>query len=115
MHEMGIVQNIIEILEEQAKIHKATRISGIHLQFGALTAVLPTAVEFAFQILSKDTIAENARLSIEIIPLKIRCLECGKESVLQDYDPFCPECDSAMVNIIQGKHEMRVASIELED
>jgi hydrogenase nickel incorporation protein HypA/HybF len=115
MHEMGIVQNIIEILEEQAKIHNATRIAGIHLQFGALTAVLPTAVEFAFQILSKDTIAENARLSIEIIPLKIRCLECGKESVLQDYDPFCPECDSAMVNIIQGKHEMRVASIELED
>ena len=61
MHEMGIVQSIMDILEQQAKMHRATRIVGVTLEFGALTAVMPEAVRFAFEILSKGGMAEGAR------------------------------------------------------
>lgn len=114
MHEMGIVQNIIEIVEDQAKIHDAKKVVGIRLEFGALTAVLPAAVSFAFEILSKGTVAEGANLNIRIIPVKAFCHSCSKELILDDYDPFCPVCKSAALEIIEGRDEMRIAELVVE-
>ncbi len=115
MHEMAIVQSIMDILEQQAAIHHAQRVVRVSLEFGALTAVLPSAIEFAFEILAKDTIAEGAHLDITIVPLKVRCTECGRETILDDYQPFCPVCDSPAVQFLQGRDEMRIASLEIED
>lgn len=115
MHEMAIVQSMMDILEQQAAIHNAKRIVRVSLEFGALTAVLPTAIEFAFEVLAKGGIAEGAQLDITIIPLKVQCGECGKETVLEDYQPFCPVCDSPAIRFLQGRDEMRIASLEIED
>jgi hydrogenase nickel incorporation protein HypA/HybF len=114
MHEMGIVQSIMEILEQQVQAHNAKKVVAVNLEFGALAGVLPEAIEFAFEILSKDTVAEGAILGITVIPIKIHCFECGKDSVLEVFDPFCPFCSSATVAIIQGR-EMRISSLEVED
>jgi hydrogenase nickel incorporation protein HypA/HybF len=115
MHEMGIVQNIMEILEEQARMHNVSKIVRVGLEFGALTAVMPDAVRFAFELLSKDGPAEGASLDITIIPLKVRCLECGAEHVMDEYQPMCPSCDSASLTFIEGRDEMRIAFMEVED
>ena len=48
MHEMAIVQSIMEIVEQQAKMYNAKRVVRVSLEFGALTAVLPAAVSFRF-------------------------------------------------------------------
>ena len=114
MHEMGIVQNIMDIVEQQAKMHKATKIVSVALEFGMLTAVQPDAVRFAFEVLSNGGMAEGARLDITIIPIKVRCLECGKETVMEDYQPFCPACSSAGIQIIEGRDEMRIVSLEID-
>jgi hydrogenase nickel incorporation protein HypA/HybF len=115
MHEMGIVQSIMEIVEQQAAMHGAKRVVRISLEFGALTAVMPQAIQFAFEILSKDGIAENAALDITIIPIKIWCMQCSKAHVLEDYRPDCPVCNSSSVHIIEGRDEMRIASLEIDD
>jgi hydrogenase nickel incorporation protein HypA/HybF len=115
MHEMGIVQNIMEILEEQARMHHVTRIVRVGLEFGALTAVMPDAVRFAFELLSKDGPAEGATLDITIMPLKVQCLECGAEHVMDDYQLLCPACKSPSLKIIEGRDEMRIAFMEVED
>ncbi len=115
MHETGIVQNIMEILEEQAKMHNVTRIVRVGLEFGALTAVMPDAVRFAFTLLSSGGPAEGATLDITIIPLKVRCPECGAEHVMDDYQPLCPSCGSPSLKIIEGRDEMRIAFMEVDD
>jgi hydrogenase nickel incorporation protein HypA/HybF len=115
MHEMAIVQSIMEIVEQQAKMYNAKRVVGISLEFGALTAVLPEAVTFAFEILSKDGVAEGAQLDIKIVPIKVRCGECGNEQVMENYEPFCPVCSSPALNILEGRDEMRIVSLEIED
>ncbi|HMK36242.1 MAG TPA: hydrogenase maturation nickel metallochaperone HypA [Desulfomonilaceae bacterium] len=112
---MAIVQNIMEILEQQCQLHDAKKIVRVNLEFGALTGVMPSAVEFAFEVLSKGTIAEGAELDIRIIPIKIYCFDCAKEIILDTYEPFCPVCGSATVNIIEGRSEMRIASLEVDD
>lgn len=114
MHEMAIVQSIVSILEDQAKKHGATRIISVNLEFGVLTAVVPSAIEFAFEIVSKGGLAEGARLNITIIPVKAICHECHKEITMTDYEPFCPECCSAALHILEGRDEMRVTSMEIE-
>jgi hydrogenase nickel incorporation protein HypA/HybF len=115
MHEMAIVESIMDIIEQQAKIYNADKIISVNLEFGALTGVMPSAVEFAFEILSNGSVAEGATLRVEIIPIKILCHECGVTSVLEEYAPVCPACGSEVVSITQGRNEMRVASLELED
>ncbi len=115
MHEMGIVQSMLDILEQQAQIHKARRIVKVSLEFGALTAVLPDSIRFAFDVLSKGTVAEGAFLDVTIIPISARCIECGREHVMDRYEPLCPACETGALQIVAGRDEMRIASMEVED
>jgi hydrogenase nickel incorporation protein HypA/HybF len=115
MHEMGIVQSIMEIIEQQAALHGARRVTKVCLEFGALTGVMPSAVDFAFEVLSKDSIADGAELNITIIPIKGVCRECGKEVTLDGYQPLCPACSTGILNIIEGRDEMRISTLEIED
>lgn len=114
MHEMGIVQSIMEIVEQQAELHNVKKVVGIRLEFGALTGVMPESISFAFEILSKGGVAEGARLKITIIPIKVFCFDCSKEMVLEHYHPLCPVCGSAVLKIIEGRDEMRIAELEVE-
>jgi hydrogenase nickel incorporation protein HypA/HybF len=114
MHEMAIVQSIMDILDQQATIHDAKKVVSVSLEFGALTGVLPHAVEFAFEVLSQGGKAEGARLDITIIPIKAYCLGCEKMVTLQEYQPFCPVCSTGVLKIVAGRDEMRIASMEIE-
>lgn len=115
MHEMGIVQSIMGILDEQASLHHAKRITAVNLEFGALTAVMPDAVRFAFDVLSRGTQAEGAELDIRILPIRVKCIDCGAEAEKETYDLICPSCGSGAVMVIQGKDEIRIASIQIDD
>lgn len=115
MHEMAIVQSIIDIMEQQATLHHAKKIVRVSLEFGALTGVMPAAITFGFEVLAKGGIAEGAEVEITIVPIKVHCVDCGKETVMEVYQPFCPVCSSASLHIIQGRDEMRIASLEVDD
>ncbi len=115
MHEMAIVQSIMDILEQHARMYNAKRVVQVSLEFGALTAVMPAAITFAFEILSKGGIAEGAHVDIKIIPMKVRCMDCGHEQITEVYQPVCPACSSGLLKIIEGRDEMRIVSLEIED
>ncbi len=112
---MGIVQSMMEIIEQQAEAHNVSKVRKISLEFGRLTGVMPEAITFAFDVLAEGTVAAGAEIEITIIPVKVFCLDCSKEFTLDDYSPFCPECESAALHIIQGRDEMKIASMEVED
>ena len=114
MHELAIVESIIETLMDQLKIHNCSKIISVSLEFGAMTAVMPAAIDFAFEALSKGGPAEGATIHTTIIPIKAFCIDCKKESVLDNYVPFCPECETGTLQIVQGRDEMRIASIEIQ-
>jgi len=115
MHEMAIVQSIMDVIEQQAKLYNAKKVVRVKLEFGALTGVMPAAVSFGFEVLSKNGPAEGAELDIVIIPVKAVCMECSAEMVLEQYVPFCPVCSSPALKILEGRDEMRIASLEIEE
>ena len=82
MHEMSITQAMLDMALKHAKGH---RITDIYLRVGMMSLVVPESVEFYFAYLSKDTLAEEATLHFETVPLEMTCLDCGRRADLSDW------------------------------
>jgi len=104
---------MLDIVLQQADLHDVKRISAINLKVGAWTSIVPDCVQFYFEALSKDTIAEGAELKIEKIPLTGRCEDCGEIFEIEELLFACPHCSSKRVNIETGR-ELFIDSIEVE-
>jgi hydrogenase nickel incorporation protein HypA/HybF len=61
MHELGITRNLVAIVSEHAGDRKVRR---VWLEIGAHSAILPDAVRFCFDVVSKGTPLEGAQLDI---------------------------------------------------
>lgn len=113
MHELAITEGIINAAVPEAEKHGAKRILEIRLKIGELSGVLPECIQYYFDIASKGTIAENAKLVVEKIPVSIRCLDCGYEGPIDRRKIRCSQCDSINFKLTGGK-EYFVDSLEVE-
>ncbi|MCJ8281048.1 MAG: hydrogenase maturation nickel metallochaperone HypA [Rivularia sp. ALOHA_DT_140] len=110
MHELGITQNIVSIVNEQAQGKKVLRVL---LEIGQLSAIMPDAIRFCFDICSQGTVLESARLEINEIPGLAICNQCGTKIVLEKPFGKC-NCGSNQLNLIAGA-ELKVKEIEVEE
>jgi hydrogenase nickel incorporation protein HypA/HybF len=113
MHELSIVASLFEILEAKARENQATKIVGVRLKVGKLAGAVPEFLESAFEGYKQDTIAAEARLEIEEVPLKMRCRKCAAEILKEDYSLLCPSCGSTDLEIIEGM-DLFLDKIDLE-
>lgn len=97
----------------KARESGATRIHEIRLRIGALSGVVPEALEFAFQALAPGTAAADARLTIEAVPARFWCGACQNEFVAGQLFAECPACGTASMDLRAGR-EMEVCSMEIE-
>ncbi len=113
MHEMGIVQSILDIVEQEMASQGATKVSTIRVVVGEFTAVVPHSLTFCFDIITKDTPFEGVKLEIEQVLLTGRCIDCREEFVIKEYRFICPKCGSREIETIAGK-ELFVKEIEVQ-
>jgi hydrogenase nickel incorporation protein HypA/HybF len=114
MHEMSVTQSILDIATRHAEKAGARRIVAINLVIGELTGFVDDSIQFYWDFLSKDTLAEGSQLFFERIPAQVHCHECGAEYTPPDSRLWtCPECDALGGEVISGR-EFSVASIEIE-
>jgi len=113
MHEFGITESIISIALGKAKEARSRRITEIDLVVGELSGFVPDCIQFYFDFLSKDSIAEGAALHFELAPAQLRCRNCSVTFHLQDTLWTCPKCQSQDVEIAGGR-ELYVKSMEVE-
>ena len=113
MHELSIVQSIIEIAEVKAREENSRCIQLIKIRLGEFTTVVREALEFAFEIARRETLAENARLEIESVPMVVRCVTCGAVTdPVREVCLLCPQCGLPL-EVVSGE-EMQVEYIEIE-
>ena len=112
MHEVGIVQSILEIAAQQTRDAGATHIHLIRLRIGSLTGVVPEAIEHAFAVLRSDTPAAAAELAIEVVPALCWCDVCALEFAADGLYSDCPTCGTPSLVVRQG-HEMELVSLEV--
>lgn len=101
----------MEVALKTAKEEKADRIKTISLKIGAKSGVVVDSLEFAFEMVTKDTIAEGATLTIESIPLRGECLACGHHFTSDEF-LVCDKCGN-FGKILSGQ-ELNIKSIEVE-
>ncbi len=111
---MGITQSILSASFDAAKDAGATRITEIRISVGEMTETVDFALQFAFEALTPDTMAEGATLVITKVPARSRCLECHLEYAHDRYQMLCPTCGSMAVELLQGR-ELKIDSIEADD
>ncbi len=93
MHEMAVTQGILNLALEHAQGH---RITEIYLRVGRMAPVVPDSVKLFFEYLSKDSLAEGAKLHFEIMPVEMTCTECGQPADLSEWADLAP-------HLIMGK------------
>ena len=60
MHELAVAQNIIGIIEAEAKKNNFSRVVSIKLAIGEVCGVVSGCLEDLFPVASKDTVARGA-------------------------------------------------------
>jgi hydrogenase nickel incorporation protein HypA/HybF len=108
MHEMAITQSVVDAVCGHAA---GRRVHSVRVQVGALCAVVPDAMEFCFDLAAEGTVADGARLDLDVQPGSARCRTCGEEFALSDLILLCP-CGSADVEVLTGR-DLRILSMEV--
>jgi len=109
MHELGITQNIVAIATEHAHGAKVRRIT---LEIGQLTAIMPDAIQFCFDVCAQGTPLEGATLEIIERSGLGQCQTCGQQVELDQPFGVC-DCGSTHLTIIQGE-ELTIKELETE-
>ena len=113
MHELSLVQNLIEEILSLSKKEKAKSILSVTVSLGAVSGIAKDAFEFAFQEGADGTLLKNTKLIIEEVPLTVHCADCGKESHPEEFDIDCKLCKSSNVKVTAGK-DFQLKDMEID-
>lgn len=113
MHELPVTESILEIALRYAKQADARQITELNLVIGQLSSIIDDSIQFYWDIIAKDTIAEGARLNFQRIPTQMTCQDCHMAFSPQDDDFACPNCRSQQVRITAGD-EFFLESIQVD-
>jgi len=113
MHEMSIAQNLIEIIEEEMQKYNASILRSVHINIGQMSAIVPDALYFCFEVITSRTKLEGAKLIMDIIPLKGCCHDCKSEFEIKDYAFICSACGSTKIETIEGQ-SLSIVEIEVD-
>ncbi len=111
MHEISLIENIIEIIMAEMPKHSVTKVETITLRIGEMRHIVSDTLVFGFDVLSKDTPLEGAKLIIESVPMRGRCKTCGQDFIIEDWFSNCSKCDGTNTEIISGK-ELEIVAFE---
>jgi hydrogenase nickel incorporation protein HypA/HybF len=112
MHELGITRSVVAICAEHALQHGVNaRVTRVTLEVGKLSAVMPDALRFCFDICAKDTLVDGAELEIVEIPGRGRCRGCGTEIDLAQLFGRCI-CGNTDLELLAGE-ELKIRTMEV--
>ena len=109
MHEFSLCQNIVSIVTTNAK-NNLPKIKKIVIKVGDLASVDLESLCFWFPIATKNTLINNAILSVKHEQGKALCNQCDNKYSLNQLYQACPNCGSYDKQITAGQ-EFLVESI----
>lgn len=116
MHELSLCSSALEIMEQNAKAQGAKRITSVWIEIGALSCVEPDALEFCFELVCRDTMAQGCKLHIVQPDALVWCFGCNKKvSIKNAHMRECPECGSAQLQADNSaSDQIQVKQMEIE-
>ena len=112
MHEIGLVKAMVSTVTDFAQKNSIDHIESVVLQIGELSLVIPEYVTEIYPMVVKETMLEDTKLEIEVVPGMAECDDCDEVYNLIEKEGICPECGSQRKTVLSGREfiikELRV-------
>ena len=103
MHELGIVYEVIKIVDGFAKENELTKVDKIVLEVGQLSQAIPRFLEECYPAAVSETAYEDTKLEIIVLPANGKCGACGEVYNIIEYRKICPKCYGEDYALISGQ------------
>ena len=110
MHELSVSSAVLDTVLKHAE---GRRVTAVSLRVGHLRQVVPDSLAFYFELVSRETLCEGARLELQVVAARLRCEDCAREWDPEDAWFRCTGCGGPG-QVIAG-NELEVESIEVEE
>ncbi len=113
MHELSVTESLLKIALQHAEKANAKRITDLHIVIGDFASMVDDSIQFYWEIIAKDTIAEHATLHFRRVPAELQCITCFEKYHPTDRELVCPKCNSVGAKILAGE-EFALESIDVQ-
>jgi len=112
MHELAVCQGLISQVTRIAAEHDARAVERIVVRVGPLSGVEVPLLQQAYTLARAGTVAEQAELVTESLPVRVHCSQCGADTDAAVNRLVCGACGDWRTQLLSGD-EMILASVEL--
>ncbi|MGL4762245.1 MAG: hydrogenase maturation nickel metallochaperone HypA [Sarcina sp.] len=103
MHEIGVVYEVIKIVDRFAIENNITKVDKIVLEVGQLSQAIPRFIEECYPVAVDETEYEDTKLEIIVLPAEGKCKECGEIYEVIKHRKVCPRCGNENYDLISGQ------------
>lgn len=117
MHEISLVQGLLQQLHDIAAEHKTTKITKVTMVIGPVSGVVVDSFQFGFEVLTKgDDLVKDAELEIVVPEVSYRCSACGVvEKTAGQRPQTCSSCGDSLLIAEQGEgNDIILQQVEME-
>ena len=114
MHEFSLAERILECALELSDANGGAHVERIEVEIGALRAVVPESLKFAFDAAVQGTPAEGAILDWREVPALVECRACAESYAPPDIIWSCPNCGTPGGRAIRGD-ELNITRVVLSE
>ncbi|MCF8179698.1 MAG: hydrogenase maturation nickel metallochaperone HypA [Sulfuritalea sp.] len=112
MHEMALAEGVLQLVEDAARQQEFSKVTAVWLEIGQLSGVEVDAMKFCFDAVTRDSIADGARLEIISLPGTGWCMACSLTVPMTEVFGECPKCGGYQMQVTGGT-ERRVKELEV--
>jgi hydrogenase nickel incorporation protein HypA/HybF len=112
MHESSLARQILSLVLDRAGREQAVAVRSVRGWVAETEALSAESMAFHFAALATGTIAEGARLELDVRRLEARCKACASTYRPDHHVVLCPACGSADGELL-GETGLGIESIEV--
>lgn len=113
MHELSVALSLLDEIGAAAAREGATRVASVRLRVGRLSGIACDALRFSWDLARAETVAADATLVIDEIPIALWCVACDGERAPRDGEGLtCAVCGALAPSIVRGR-ELELVGMEI--
>jgi hydrogenase nickel incorporation protein HypA/HybF len=108
VHELSVASAIVSTVRDALP---GRTVEAVEVTVGAMSGVVPQALEFAWDVATTGTALAGSSLEIDLVPTTLYCVDCDAV-VTPEIGFACPSCGALSGDIRSGRElEVRAARV----
>ncbi|MDP4083549.1 MAG: hydrogenase maturation nickel metallochaperone HypA [Bacillota bacterium] len=106
MHEMSLMGDILQLVQEDSSQKGIEKIGKVELIVGEISNAMPDALRMAFDLFREQNLhlfTENAELIIHLEEAEAECILCGTQYRPSQKIALCPNCQVPSGKVLKGE------------